>query len=82
MSLDKGYTPSTKNVSISSPSGEGGELRCAKRVGNGGRQNVSISSPSGEGGELRKGGTIHRKLPKSFPLVLLQVKAVRPSVYL
>jgi hypothetical protein len=93
-----------KSVSISSPSGEGGELFFATALllntvfplvllqvkavsgvvrlpAGRGRDCVSISSPSGEGGELLgKVMNENNDLIFLFPLVLLQVKAVREEV--
>ena len=66
--------PLGRNVSISSPSGEGGGHRhflCGTNI------SVSISSPSGEGGGLKKNAcSEYITHLETFPLVLLQVKAV------
>ena len=42
-----------EKVSISSPSGEGGECPKSMMSGSAKKQIVSISSPSGEGGEIQ-----------------------------
>jgi hypothetical protein len=48
-------------VSISSPSGEGGETFVSALVAGGGVAGVSISSPSGEGGESQEVSSLGRK---------------------
>ena len=67
-------SPLTQPVSISSPSSEGGEsyyvgFFCSPR-------GVSISSPSSEGGEAVFSFVCYWMCYSSFPLVLLQAKAV------